>query len=421
MFAYMADEAQRRGNVVWFLVHRRELEDQTVATFERFNIEFNSIYIDMVNTVSRRLDNLHIPEPDLIIFDEAHFSAATTWQRIIDKFPNAYIVGLTATPTRLDGKPLGDIYDNLVLGESIGQLIDRGHLAPYKYYAPTLLETERLSSKRGEYDLKEAEKQMNERAIYGDVIKHYRQYADGKQTVVYCSTIEHSERVAEEFRSAGYNAMHFDGNTPKKERERIVQAYRDGDITILCNVDLISVGFDMPDIECAILLRPTQSTALYIQQASRALRKKEGKTAVILDHVGNYARHGLPDDDHEWTLEGKFLPPRPHDDEGMLTVRQCEQCYGVYKSELKQCPHCGHEYEITQREIEYKKEIELQEIKRKEKEVEAQRIEYLTEQVTSYDDVDECRTIEEINLFAKATGRKPGWAYYIAKSKGWLK
>lgn len=416
----MAQESQSRGNTVWFLVHRRELLDQTIETFDRFGIERKTIYIDMVNTVSRRLDNLHIPPPDLIIFDEAHFSAARTWQRIIDKFPNAYIVGLTATPTRLDGKPLGNIYDTLVNGESIGSLIKKGYLAPYKYYAPTLADVTGIDIKRGDYDLKQAEELLSTRAIYGDVIKHYKKYADGKQTVVYCSTIEHSKQVAQAFCEAGYQAVHFDGDTPKKERTEIVQAFRDGKITLLCNVDLISVGFDMPDIDCCILLRPTQSTALYIQQAARALRWREGKTAIILDHVGNYANHGLPDDEHEWTLEGNFQKPKKFDDEGNLNVRQCENCFGVYKSEMRICPHCGFEMQITQAEIEMKEEIELAEIKRQEQIAEQQRQKEIQEIVLDYREPSDCETLEELQQFAKNRGYKPGWVYYQAKSRGFL-
>lgn len=414
MFAYMAREAQSRGNVVWFLVHRRELLNQTVDTFDRFGINRETIYIDMVNTVSRRLDNLHIPAPDLIIFDEAHFSAAKTWQRIIDRFPDAYIVGLTATPTRLDGKPLGDIYDTLVEGKSIGSLIDDGYLSPYKYYAPSVIDMTGVSVKRGDYDKKELEEKLMKSAIYGDVVQSYRQYADGKQTVVYCASRNHSKEVAQAFTDAGYSAVHFDGDTPQKERENIIQRFRDGDITIVCNVDLISVGFDMPAIECAILLRPTQSTALYIQQASRALRKQEGKTAIILDHVGNYTRHGLPDDEHTWTLDERFNGETKHDEDGMLLVRQCENCFAVYETKLGKCPQCGAAVEPTQEELEIKKEIELKEIKRQEEQERKER-------VSAYKDETECRNLEELATYAKLKGYKPGWTYFQSRARGWLK
>lgn len=416
----MAQESQAKGNTVWFLVHRRELLDQTIDTFDRFGIERKTIYIDMVNTVSRRLDNLHIPEPDLIIFDEAHFSAAKTWQRIIDKFPKAYIVGLTATPTRLDGKPLGNIYDSLVNGESIGSLIERGFLAPYQYFAPTLADVTGLDTKRGDYDMKQAEELLSSRTIFGDVIKHYQKHAEGKQTVVYCSTINHSQEVAQAFCDAGYNAVHFDGDTPKRKRKEIIKRFREGEITHLCNVDLISVGFDMPDIDCCILLRPTQSTALYIQQAARALRYREGKVAVILDHVGNYARHGLPDDEHEWSLEGKFAKPKRFDDEGMLKVRQCENCFNVYKTSEGACPHCGFAITVQREEIEMKEEIELTEIKRKQEEEKLAKQKEIQSIVVDYREPSDCQSLQELQEFAKNRGYKSGWTYYQAKARGWL-
>lgn len=414
IFAYMAEESQRKGNTVWFLVHRRELLDQTIDTFDRFGINRETIYIDMVNTVSRRLDNLHIPSPDLIIFDEAHFSAAKTWQRIIDKFPKAYIIGLTATPTRLDGKPLGNIYDELVNGESIGSLIDKGYLADYKYYAPKLLDVSNLTKKRGDYDMQQAEELLSTKAIYGDVIEHYKKYADGKKTVVYCSTINHSKQVAQAFADAGYRAVHFDGDTPKKERTEIIKKFRNSEIEILCNVDLISVGFDMPDIDCVVLLRPTDSTALYIQQAARALRYREGKTAIILDHVGNYERHGLPDDEHEWSLDGKFKAKSNTSDDGMLIVRQCETCFAVYESKLKVCPQCGTAMQVTEQELKNIKEIELEEIKRKQKEK-------ADEIVLDFDTPNDCKSLQELQAYARRKGYKNGWAWHIAKTRGFIK
>lgn len=411
VFAYMAKKSQEKGNTVWFLVHRRELLDQTVATFDNFNIERKTIHIAMVGTVSRNLHKL--PKPDFIIFDECHFSAAKTWRRIIDAFPDALLAGLTATPTRLDGKPLGNIYDDLVEGESIGSLIKKGHLAPYKYYAPRVADLSSLKKVRGDFDKAKAAELLSTKAVFGDVIEHYKNHAYGKQTICYCATIAHSEMMAKEFQEHGINAVHFDGDTPPKEREEIIKKFRKGEITVLCNVDLISVGFDMPDVDCCILLRPTDSTALYIQQACRALRFREGKTAVILDHVNNYERHGLPDDERNWSLEGKFEKPKRFDDEGMLKVRQCINCFGVFETGPSKCPHCGHEVKLEQQELKNIKEIELEEIKQQRK-VEAEKI------VLDFTTPEECNSLEELHAYARRNNYKNGWVFYQARARGWM-
>lgn len=411
LFSYMAQQSQEKGNTVWFLVHRKELLDQTVATFDRFGINRERIHIAMVGTVSRNLTKY--PKPDFIIFDECHFSAATTWQRIIDAFPEARLAGLTATPCRLDGKPLGAIYDDLVEGESAGSLIDKGYLSPYKYYAPQVADLSSLTKKRGEFDSEAATELLAQKAVFGDVIGHYEKLAVGKQTICYCASIKHSEAMAAAFQDAGINAVHFDGNTPKKERDDIIRRFRAGEITILCNVDLISVGFDCPDVDCCILLRPTDSTALYIQQACRSLRFREGKTAVILDHVNNYERHGLPDDEREWSLSSKHEKPGQFRPDGMLKVRQCEGCFGVYETGPTECPHCGYRSEIDSRELKNIKEIELKEIKRQQKEL-AEKI------VLDFEQPEDCRDLAELQAFAKKRNYKNGWAYYQAKRLGYI-
>lgn len=411
VFAYMAKQSQDKGNTVWFLVHRKELLDQTIATFDKFGIERKTIHIAMVGTVSRNINKY--PKPDFIIFDECHFSAAKTWRRIIDSFPDAKLAGLTATPTRLDGKPLGDIYDDLVEGESIKSLIEKDYLAPYKYYAPSVADLSTLKKKRGDFDKGQAEEILSTKAVFGDVIKHYKHYADGKQSICYCSTIKHSKMMAEEFQEVGINAIHFDGDTPKKEREQIINDFREGKITILCNVDLISVGFDMPDVDCCILLRPTDSTALYIQQACRALRYREGKTAIILDHVNNYERHGLPDDKREWSLGDKFEKPKRFLEDGTLKIKQCQNCFGVFESGINVCPHCGFEVQLIKEELKNIKEIELKEIKRKKKE-ETEKI------VLDFSTPEECTSLDELAAFAEKRGYKSGWIYFQAKARGWL-
>lgn len=409
LFAMFAKGAQDNGKTVWFLVHRRELLDQTIATFRKFDIPLKTIHIGMVGQYANHLDKY--PKPDLIVFDEAHFSAAKTWEKIISAYPDSYLIGLTATPARLDGKPLGAIYKYMIESVTVRELIDQGYLSDYRYFAPTLIEPSAIPKRGADYDMAKAAEILNQRAIFGDVIAHYRRYADGKQAICYCTTRDHSKATAEAFRAAGIEAVHFDGKTSKRERERIVAAYREGKIKILCNVDLISVGFDCPDCECCILLRPTMSVALFIQQSMRCMRPKPGKTAIILDHVNNYTRHGLPDEPREWSLTDKVKRRKSQNDEtGLLKTRICEKCFCTYRAELKACPYCGEPYVLKPIEIKRINEIKLQEVK-------ARKLEEAKDRETP----DDCRTMAELQAYAKKKGYKPQWAYIQARARGWFK
>jgi len=411
LFAYMASQSQARGKTVWFLVHRRELLDQTIATFKRFGIPLRTIHIGMVATYANHPERY--PKPDFIIFDEAHFSMAATWQKLINLYPDVYIVGLTATPCRLDGKPLGTTYDTMVVGISTRELIQQGYLSNYRYFAPSVADLSGLKRKGSDFDPESAAELLMQRAVYGDVIGNYRKYANGLQTICYCSSIKHSMAMAEEFQKAGINAVHFDGNTPKAERTRIVQDFRDKKIQILCNVDLISVGFDVPDCWCCILLRPTMSTALAIQQAGRALRPQPGKTAIILDHVGNYTRHGLPDDSREWSLDSKLPQHKEYKADGTLAVTQCPECFFTFPSGSDHCPNCGAEIKKTRQEIRNIKKIHMEEVKQ----------EYRQKAAISVRDkpLSECRNMTEVMAWCKQNGKKPGYGYYYARSKGMIR
>ena len=335
-FAYMAH--QHKGKT-WFLVHRKELLDQA----KNIVGESDNIYIGMVSKPGPF-------EPTMIIFDEAHHATAKTWQKIINLHPNAYIIGLTATPCRLDGSPLGQIFDCLIEGVTANWLIHYNFLSPFNYYAPSI-NAITPAIKGQEFDVNSIE---YKRKIYGDVNK----YISDKKTIIYCPNIAFSMQIAEQV-----GGVHFDGNTPKKERDRIINDFRNGKIKILCNVDLIGEGFDVPDCECVMLLRPTMSTALYIQQSMRCLRYVEGKVATIYDFVGNCHRHGLPTDEREWTLDKKVKVRNSSGVPDVIT-RMCGKCYRVYSGIKPICPYCGYDNHKTQKQIEIEKEAELVQIKK---------------------------------------------------------
>jgi superfamily II DNA or RNA helicase len=395
----VADMARRttdNGKRVLFLVHRQELCEQIKNTFVLSGVNMDLCQIMMVQTATRRLAKLK--RPDLIITDENHHCLAQSYQRIYHYFDKVKCVGVTATPIRLNGSGLGDINDTLVVGPSTKWLIKNRYLAPYDYYAPKLIDTELLHTRNGDYNVNEITLKP---AIYGDVIFHYKKLSNGGQAICYCATVAHSIEMSKQFNANGITAAHIDGTTPKFDREMIIDRFRTGDIKILTNVDLISEGFDVPDCTTSILLRPTKSLTLFIQQSMRCMRYKPDKRAIIIDHVGNYTRFGLPDDDREWSLDSKVNKKGRKAD---VPIQDCPECFRVFPP-MKVCPYCGFEFP--------KKERTLKEIKET-------ALEKITTIVMDYSTPNDCHSLKELQVYAKNHNYKPGWAYYQAKLRGFL-
>lgn len=334
---------------VWFLVHRRELIDQTQRTFDAFGISREHVFIGMVQTITRHPERYQ--QPTLIIFDEAHHAKAKSWTDIIEYFDGTPMIGLTATPVRQDGRPLGDIFDVIVEGDDAQSLTGAGWLAAYEYYAPRA--TDLTYKVRGaDFDLEEFANVLLRSKIYGDIKK----YIDpSRRTLIYCPSVAFSRSLA------SLGVVHFDGDTPTAERDRIVQAFRSGEIYALSNCDLIGEGFDIPDCDTVLLLRPTRSLALYIQQSMRCLRPSPGKHAVIYDLVGNVYRHGMPTEPREWSLTVS-AHVRNESGEPDVTARECGRCHRVYAGIAAVCPYCGHDNGKTRAQIEHDETVELERI-----------------------------------------------------------
>lgn len=359
-------DSVNKGNLVWFIVHRKELLDQAIDTLERCNVPMDKVKVYMVQSLANRLNKTE-EEPNLIIYDECQHSTSKTYQKILDRFPNAYVLGLTATPTRLSGQPLGDIFETMVSSVTAEDLIKRGFLASYDYYAPKInADFSKVKIRTGDFVGEEIEKVLDKSTIYGDIIKTYKKLADNKKTIIYCATIEYSKKIEKLFLENGYAIKHFDGNTPKNERNQIIQDFRDDKIKILTNVDLIGEGFDVPACECCILLRPTQSLSLYIQQSTRCLRPQNNKKATIIDFVGNAFTHGMPTENREWSLTEKTKNKNPSREPDVL-ARQCAKCFRVYKGVSSICPYCGYDNGKTQRQIKEEERAELERIEKIEK------------------------------------------------------
>ncbi len=365
--AAVVQSAARKGKRALFLVHRDELLVQASRTFNRFDVAHgflspaytydptHSIYVGMVDTVRSRLKSGKVRGRfDLVIADECHHATSNTWREVLDHChgAGAKIIGLSATPVRLDGRPLLGIFDRMVLGPQVRELIESGDLASYDYYAPPLVDASEIKQSRGDYDQRELADLTDRPKITGDAIAHYQRLLPGKRAIVFCVTIEHAKHVAAAFAGAGVPAAHIDGmHMSREERRRVVRGFEDGRILVMTNVGIATEGFDVAACDAVILLRATASLGLHMQMVGRAMRPHGQKVAVILDHVGNWQRHGLPDKDRDWTLEGRVKGKRrKRDDEEPVEMRQCDRCFIVH-APAPACPSCGYVYPVAAREI----------------------------------------------------------------------
>ena len=335
VFAYITSNAAAKGKRVIVLAHRAEIVEQISGALDRMGVRHGRIQpghrmtddpvsVAMVQTLARRIDQ--IPAPALLVIDEAHHGIAGTWQTVTSAYLSSRILGVTATPRRLDGKGLGDAFDDMIVGPSMSDLIAQGHLAKYRYLAPPKqIDLSAVKKTMGDYAIDELAAIMDKNVITGDAIGHYKQHLDGRPAIVFAVTVAHAERVAEQFNAAGIRAASVDGKMDRSERRDRIDGIGNGKYQILTSCELISEGVDVPIVAGAILLRPTQSLGMYLQQVGRALRPKpDGSDCVILDHVGNVERFGLPDVPRLWSLDTKKKKDEAE------PVHTCERCFRVF-------------------------------------------------------------------------------------------
>ena len=408
LFAHIAHGAGAKGNRVYILSHRQELIDQISAALDLTGTPHGfiaasyptldaNVQIASVQTLVRRLDRT--PQPDLIVIDEAHHARAETFERIIREWPRAKLLGVTATPIRLSGEGLGTIFDHLITGPSMRELIEGGYLAPYRMFRPPTADASDLPKRGGEFVTAAAEALMNKPAITGSALEHYRQHADGLPAVVFCVSIKHAKSVADQFREAGYAAFSIDGTMERTVRRGVVEDFRDGRIKVVTSCEILNEGFDVPGAHVGIFLRPTQSLGLYLQQIGRVLRPCEGKShALLLDHVGNCYRHGLPHETREWSLAGD---ERGEKRKRGASVRICGHCFCALPAQARVCSECGYEFPAKPREIE-QREGELAEVT---PEMLARRAERREQ--------GRAQSLEALREIERRKGFRRGWAEHV--------
>jgi superfamily II DNA or RNA helicase len=423
IFSEIARRTTLKKNRVLFLVHRKEILDQTITTFKKQKVDLNLTTLGMVQTLTRHIEN--IPEPRLIIVDEGHRALAKSYQRILKQFPKAIVLLFTATPHRTGRTQLDQIADDIIVGQSIHELTDKGFLAPFRYFQPPNDFDKNLLKRgsTGDYTNKSMQEAMSSK-IYGHIVKQYKRIADGMQSVVYTYSVKSAHYIAAEFNDAGISARSVDGTTPQDIRDSIVDMFRNQKLKILVNVNLFTEGVDLPNVDCVIMARPTASLALYLQFSMRCLNPRPGKTAIIIDHANNFKTFGYPDDDRDWKQaikSGKQKSKTLLTDPG-LSIVTCDYCFAVVKaSEVKdgKCPICGKPIKVHKAKP--VSDVDLVEATKARKQLIKKILHDNVYQNVINKKVGELHTMAELQAYAKIHGYKPGWAFFQAKRKGILK
>lgn len=421
--AEIARRTTKNNNRVMFLIHRKEVLQQAVKTFNEQGVNRNLLTAGMVQTLTRRIDKL--PTPDVILVDEAHHALAKSYQRILNKFPKAIVLLFTATPHRTGRMQLDQIADDIIVGQSIHELTEKGFLAPFRYFQPPGDFDSKLLKRgsTGDFTNDSMQRAMNAK-IFGHIVKQYKRIAPGMQAVVYTYSIDSATKIAAEFNSEGISAVEVDGTTSKEKRAVAVRKFREQEIKILVNVNLFTEGVDLPNVDCVIMARPTASLALYLQFSMRCLNPRPGKTAIIIDHANNFKQFGYPDDDRDWRKaikSGRQKSKSLLKDPG-LSIVTCDYCFAVVKaSEVKdsKCPICGKPIKVH--EVKTVSDVDLVEATKERK---ARIKQIIQDQVmTNIVDksVSELHSFQELAAYGKLHGYKPGWAYFMAKKKGLIK
>lgn len=362
IFSYIAASMARNNKRVLILAHRRELLKQISAALNGVGVAHDvmaggyvgvpeaDVVVASVFTVVKRM--MHMKPFDLIIGDEAHhFTTLSSWGKVVAGFPVARLLGVTATPQRLDGKGMGAMFEDMVMGPTVAELTVQGFLSKVVVYAPSVPDLHGVGTRMGDYAQKQLERTMDTPVITGSAVKHYAKYASGKRAIAFCVSVKHAIEVAADFQRAGFTATHIDGGMSEEARDSALEAFREGRVQVLTSCDLVSEGFDLPAVEVAILLRPTKSVGLYLQQCGRAIRPHPDKErTIILDHAGNTARHGFIDDDRDWTLADGFVKHPEKNGDKAQTVRMCTGCFAMHKP-MPTCPVCGAIYPVDSRVV----------------------------------------------------------------------
>lgn len=422
--AEMARMATAKRNRVLILAPRRELVFQLGDKIEQCGLlpgyimagEHRSLMADVqiasFDTLHARCmrGDMPLPKADMLLIDEAHTTITRTRKDIIEAYGNIPVVSFTATPARGDGRGLGEIYDDLVLGPTIPELIAQDHLVPCRYYAPTKPDLERIKlDKDGDYQQKQLGKRMNTPQLIGDVVDNWLKHAHGKTTLVYCVDRAHSRAMRDAFARIGVQAEHLDGETDADERRDIIERVRSGETTVVCNVFVLTYGTDIPGVECVVLDRPTKNITLFLQMIGRGMRPADGKAeCTVIDHAGAVAENGFADEYIPWSLDSetkvKDRQKQAKQEQQEPKEIECADCHFVFKAR-RDCPNCGNSVIQPSDPIPHH-EAELVEASRDGKK--ANRKDTWEQKRTFY---------AQVKGYVQSMGKKPGYAAHLYRRR----
>lgn len=447
VFSHIALNAAAKGRKVLILAHRDQLIKQASRKLNDNNLRHGiimagytpdyaaSVQLASVQTLVRRLDKVRF-KPDLIVIDECHLSAAASYIKILEHYPDTLVLGVTGSPCRLDNKPLGrefgGIYDFMVTGISIRQLIDRGFLVRPAVYAPAeQIDLSGIKKSMGDYKTDELAAVVDKPKLIGDAVDQYQKICPGVPAVAWCVTVQHAQHVADEFNARGIKAVMLCGDHDTAYRDDTLKQLATGEVQVVTFVGILVEGVDVPEIGAILLLRPTMSLASYLQVIGRGLRPAPGKeVCYVLDHAGLSFKHGLADEEREWSLDWgeKKKKGKKKDREEPVDLLQCTGvggCFAVFSpdagklaAERKRaldpaftapccCPNCGRPVQTKTRKLE-QQDGELQEIT-------PEMAERMRKQKRN--EVNAARTLEELLRIAAQRGYSAGWAQQVFNSR----
>jgi superfamily II DNA or RNA helicase len=371
--------ARRNFNAkILFVAHRRELIDQAVRQLERWGVtevgvvraddeRTNALMPVQVATI-QSLGRRNPPPADIIFVDECHRAVADSYRKLLEIYPEKNIIGLTATPCRMDGKALGDVFQAIEVAATYKDLIKDGFIVePRCYGTPVEVKLEGVHTQHGDYVINELEGAMLDANVLGDTVAEYQKHAGGRRTVVFAVSVSHSLAIKAQFEAAGVKIAHVDASTPESERLDISRKLDAGELEVVTNVGIYTEGWDQPCVKCAIVARPTKSLVLWMQMPGRILRPWNPNTPpsrswqpedgpsvqpIIIDQGNNIDYHGFPHEDRTWSLEksAERTEKRP---------ARCIRCFAYIRH--YPCPACGYMPEVSKREVRADQNTELQE------------------------------------------------------------
>ena len=341
------------------LSHRLEIIKQTSRKLHACGIEhgiikagftprpMERVQVASVATLwvrAMRTKTMTLPPAQLIIVDEAHHTPARTYQKLIEAYPDAIVIGLTATPCRGDGRGLGGIFKVMIECPQVPDLIAQGYLVRSRVYAPVTPNLRGVRIRAGDYVEEQLAGRMDDAKLIGDIVTHWHKFGERRRTIAFAVNVSHSLHLRNEFVKSGVRAEHLDGETPEDERNAILERLASGETEVVCNCMVLTEGFDLPDIGCITLARPTKKMGLFRQMIGRGLRPTDGKKdCIILDHSGAVFEHGFPEDRVEWPLapDRKAKSPAHTTRVARKTkLVECSQCSAI-RLPGEPCPHCG--------------------------------------------------------------------------------